>query len=111
MLNPTVKREKLKGARFNEAECKALDRIAEGSAIVRQMIETGRIEAVVLPPGAQPTIRADAEAPPGRSADEEAAIDAESGRIDRLEDIKGVGVDQLVERGVRRPEHADVRVV
>jgi long-chain acyl-CoA synthetase len=40
----------------------------------------GRIEAVVLPPGSQPIIRAE-QAPPPRTADEEAAVRAEIDRI------------------------------
>ena len=47
------------------------------------VVETapGRIEAVVLPPGSQPVIRAGQPEPPPRSADEEAAVEAEIERI------------------------------
>ena len=54
------------------------------------VVETapGRIEAVVLPPGSQPVIRAGQPAPPPRSVDEETAVEAE---IERL--IKAANAD------------------
>ena len=47
------------------------------------VVETapGRIEAVVLPPGSQPVVRAGQPAPPARSGDEETAVAAEIERI------------------------------
>jgi len=48
----------------------------------------GRIEAVVLPPGSQPVIRAGQPAPPPRSVDEETAVEAD---IERL--IKAANAD------------------
>ena len=47
------------------------------------VVETapGRIEAVVLPPGSQPVIRAGQPAPPPRSADEETAVEAQIERV------------------------------
>ena len=75
------------------------------------VVETspGRIEAVVLPPGSQPVVRAGQEAPP-RSADEEAAVEAE---IERL--IKAANADLSIHQriagwrllaGARLPAHA-----
>jgi long-chain acyl-CoA synthetase len=50
------------------------------------VVETapGRIEAVVLSPGAQPIVRAGQEAAPVRSADDEAALAAEIERLVKL---------------------------
>ena len=60
------------------------------------MLETapGRIEAVVLPPGSQPVVRAGQEAPP-RSADEEAAVRAE---IERL--VKAANADLSIHQRI-----------
>jgi long-chain acyl-CoA synthetase len=55
----------------------------------------GRIEAVVLPPGAQAIIRADAAAPPVRSNDEEAALKTQ---IDAI--VKAANADLAVHQRV-----------
>ena len=65
------------------------------SQVVVLETEPGRIEAVVLPPGAQPVIRADAEAPPSRSTDEEDALGAE---IDAI--VKAANADLAVHQRV-----------
>ena len=60
------------------------------------VVETspGRIEAVVLPPGSQPVVRAGQEVPP-RSTDEEAAVGAE---IERL--IKAANADLSIHQRI-----------
>ena len=57
--------------------------------------EPGRIEAVVLPPGSQPVVRADAEPEPERSATEEVAMRAE---IERT--VKAANADLAVHQRV-----------
>jgi long-chain acyl-CoA synthetase len=57
--------------------------------------EPGRIEAVVLPPGATPSIRAEAEAPAERSADEDAAMRDEIERI-----VKAANADLSVHQRI-----------
>jgi len=57
--------------------------------------EPGRIEAVVLPPGATPSIRAEAEAPAERSADEDAAMRDD---IDRI--VKAANADLSVHQRI-----------
>jgi long-chain acyl-CoA synthetase len=57
--------------------------------------EPGRIEAVVLPPGATPSIRAETEAPAERSADEDAAMRDD---IDRI--VKAANADLSVHQRI-----------
>jgi long-chain acyl-CoA synthetase len=57
--------------------------------------EPGRIEAVVLPPGAQPVIRAEQESPPPRSDAEDAEL---SLRIDAI--VKAANADLAVHQRV-----------
>lgn len=57
--------------------------------------EPGRIEAVVLPPGAQPVIRADQEPPPARSSDEESELAA---RIEAI--VKAANAELAVHQRV-----------